>query len=91
MNPVLLRIILSQPGVQRTRSAMISEVRAAFPSIKPLSFGSAYYDARSALCVEVSTTDLPPGFVSSVRKRGHASTSVGPWLLDAGIDQPAIK
>lgn len=85
-----LRVMFSQVGVRAISpaavSALVTKLRKVVSGVPPLDQikvqQGAYFDKRTALVCEVAAQMLPSGLVYFTRKSGHASTSVGDWLLD---------
>lgn len=83
--PETMRVVFSQPGVRSSPAVrgMIDDLRQRF-SLRDAEFtrSSGYFDKRVTLTCDVPVYLLPSALVHFTRSNGHASTSVGPWLLD---------
>ena len=86
-----LRVCFSQPGVKRQRLLDVRALAERFgvdARSGALEWGTGYNDKRITVTAQATVARLPNTFVYMHRKNGHASTSVGPWLLDTeNVDQ----
>jgi len=87
-----LRVTFSQVGRRAASSELCAELERDFPGVSTRGWresGLGYFDSRTTLTLDVPTILLPMRLFRLAQKHGHASTSVGPWLLDT--HPPGIK
>ena len=92
--PETIRVTFSTPGVRwasdkspavkATLAYLMKKYRLPSPGTV-FTFGTGYFDKRSTITCDVPSTSLLPALVYGHRKNGHASTSIGAWLLDTEV------
>lgn len=89
MSTNTIQVTFSQPGLTLPRADFLSMVHKAFPRAHTHEaiISQGYADSRTILTAAVPVNALPSALVYFTRQRGHASTSVGSWLMDATISK----
>ena len=81
-----MRVRFSQPGVRASPQVkeMVADLRRRFCISRDTEIkqGKGYFDGRVTFTCEAPVQWLPGALVAFTRSKGHASTSLGPWLLD---------